>query len=231
MAKNEAVAYLRTSSATNVDGDSSDRQRDAIARWAKRTKVKVVEEFCDEAVSGKLGLAERPGLSALLERILANGVRIVVIETASRLARDLVEGELILRELRRHDIQVIEAEGGNDLTAGDGGDPTTKLIRQVLGAVAEFERDVLVAKLRVARDRKRKAEGRCEGDKPFGEQAGEAESLEQLKKLARKRGGKRPSTADIATAANEAGLRTRRGGPWSKQSVHKILTRAGLSWS
>jgi hypothetical protein len=47
--------------------------------------------------------------------------------------------------------------------------PTAKLIRQVLGAVADFEKSSLVAKLRGARDRKRAKFGKCEGRKSYSE--------------------------------------------------------------
>jgi DNA invertase Pin-like site-specific DNA recombinase len=46
------------------------------------------------------------------------------------------------------------------------------LIRQVLGAVAQFEKAVIVSKLKAARMRKKRAEGRCEGRKPFGAKPG-----------------------------------------------------------
>jgi hypothetical protein len=46
--------------------------------------------------------------------------------------------------------------------------PTAKLVRQVLGAIAEFKA-MTVAKLRGARDRKRKATGKCEGRKSLAE--------------------------------------------------------------
>jgi len=52
--KVEAVAYLRTSSATNVgaDKDSEKRQRAAIQTFAKREGFEIVAEFYDAAVSG-----------------------------------------------------------------------------------------------------------------------------------------------------------------------------------
>jgi DNA invertase Pin-like site-specific DNA recombinase len=50
----EAVAYLRTSSATNVgaDKDSDKRQRDAIRAYAQRAGYELVGEYYDAAVSG-----------------------------------------------------------------------------------------------------------------------------------------------------------------------------------
>lgn len=43
--------------------------------------------------------------------------------------------------------------------------PTAVLVRQVLGAIAQFDKASTVAKLKAARERKRLASGKCEGRK------------------------------------------------------------------
>jgi len=95
----------------------------------------------------------------LLASLAANGVRTVVVERADRFARDLVASELLLREFSRLGVKVIEAEGGNDLSAGDESNPTAKLVRQILGAVAEFDKTSIVLKLKAARTRVRREKG------------------------------------------------------------------------
>src|SRR6266404_1838086 len=143
MATSKAVSYLRVSGRSQVERDGFPRQRDAIARYAKSQGIEVVNEYRDEGVSGTRELDNREGLRDLLTRIRANGVRLVLVENATRLARDLMVSEVILRELRDAGVSVIAADSGTDLTVDDD-DPTRKLIRQVLGAVAEFEKCVLV---------------------------------------------------------------------------------------
>jgi hypothetical protein len=61
--KTEAVAYLRTSSASNVgaDKDSEHRQLEAIERFAKHAGFKIIETFRDPAVSGADPIEGRPG--------------------------------------------------------------------------------------------------------------------------------------------------------------------------
>ena len=227
MAK-KALAYLRVSGLGQVKGDGFPRQAAAIAKHAKRHKLIVTETFRDKGVSGTLEMADRAGLAQLLDRIESNGVKTVLVERADRLARDLLVSEVILGQFRDLGVTVIEAEGGTDLTVADG-DPTRKLIRQVLGAVSEFDKSVTVLKLRAARDRIRRRAGRCEGRKPFGERPGEAETLDQIRLLRRKpRGGDRRSFAEIAAALNTAGLRSRLGRPWNRGSVYAICRR--LSW-
>jgi DNA invertase Pin-like site-specific DNA recombinase len=224
--KTKAVAYLRVSGRGQIEGDGFPRQREAIHRFARASGYEIVAEYRDEGVSGTRELDDREGLSDLLARIRSNGVRVVLVERADRLARDLIVGELILGQLRDLGAQVFTADGGTELTAGDG-DPTRVLIRQVLGAVAQFEKSVIVSKLRAARVRKRRATGRCEGRKPFGDRPGEAKTVELIRRLRRKpRGGERLSYAAIAKRLNAAdGVATRTGRPWAPETVRGIATR------
>jgi DNA invertase Pin-like site-specific DNA recombinase len=94
--RERVVAYMRTSSATNVgtDKDSKTRQRVAIEAFAKRFGPAIADWFYDPAVSGADPIEARPGFSALLDPLESNGVRTVVVEDASRFARDLVAQEL-----------------------------------------------------------------------------------------------------------------------------------------
>src|SRR5450759_1925822 len=189
----KALSYLRVSGKGQIDGDGLPRQRAAIARYAKVNGVEVVDEFTDAGVSGTKELEHRDGLSDLMASIRSNGTRLVLVERADRLARDLMVSEVLLGEFRKLGVQVIAADSGTDLTVGDD-DPTRVLIRQVLGAVAQFEKAALVAKLRAARIRRRRTAGRCEGPKPYGTKPDEAEVLATIRKLHRKpRGGERLS--------------------------------------
>jgi len=221
-----AVSYLRVSGKSQIDGDGFPRQRDRIAKWAKSNRHKIVGEFLDEGISGTSELSDRPGLAALLDRIESNGVRIVLVENATRWARDLMVQEVILEQFRKQGVQVIEVEGGNDLTVDSATDPTAKLIRQILGAVSEFDKNVIVLKLRAARERKRRNGGRCEGRKPFGWTPAEKSTLNYMQQVARKpRGGQKLSFAQIADTLNQAGHSTRSGKPWKRGTVHAILSR------
>jgi len=222
----KALAYLRVSGRGQIEGDGYERQRTAIRRYCKRHGIELVGEYRDDGVSGTTELTDRKGLAELLDRIESNGISVVLIERADRLARDLLVSEIILGEFRKAGVKVIEADGGTELTVGDN-DPTRNLIRQVLGAVSEFDKSVLVLKLRAARERTRRTHGRCEGRKPFGTHPGEDKTLERIFSLRRKRGGRRLSIAKIADTLNKEGYPTRSGGEWKPGSVHAILKRHG----
>lgn len=107
----QAVGYVRTSSAANVghDKDSEPRQRRAIERFAK-----------SPAVSGADPIESRPGFAALLNRIDGNGVRIVLVEDATRSARDLMAQELGTRATLRITAAYSNANIRTPLPCGDG---------------------------------------------------------------------------------------------------------------
>ena len=69
----QAVAYLRTSSATNVgaDKDSDKRQRAAIEAFAKQAAFTIMGEYYDAAVSGADPVDQRPGFAEMLQRLAA----------------------------------------------------------------------------------------------------------------------------------------------------------------
>ena len=224
MAAKQALAYLRVSGLGQVEGDGFVRQLQAVTAYAKHAGLTIVETYRDEGVSGKKDLANRPGLAALLDRVQANGVRIVLVERADRIARDLIISETILGQLRTRGVKCFDAEG-IELTAADG-DSTRKLIRQVLGAVAEFDRDVTVQKLMAARERVRARDGRCEGRKPYGSTPAEKVVLERVRSLRRYGSpirGRRLSYAKIADVLNAEGVPTRTGSTWQPSTVYGIL--------
>src|SRR5580704_11876477 len=84
-------------------------QRLAIERYAKSAGFDVVAWFNDPAVSGADPIETRPGFAALLDRVEGNGVRTVIVEDASRFARDLVAQELGIIALIRRGVRVLTA--------------------------------------------------------------------------------------------------------------------------
>ena len=228
MSTKQCLSYIRVSGKGQAQGDGPERQRRAIARFAKSVRYQIAQEYTDLGVSGTKDLADRPGLAALLDHLESNGVGIVLVERADRLARDLMVQEVILGQFTKIGVHLLTADGV-DLTSGDD-DPTRRLIRQVLRAVAEFEKRVLVLKLRAARERVRKRTGRCEGRKPYGEHSGERAVIARMQQLRRKPAkGRRQSFASVAASLNGEGHRNRAGRIWSAQMVYHVLSSAKSS--
>jgi DNA invertase Pin-like site-specific DNA recombinase len=216
----EAVAYIRTSSAANVgaDKDSDKRQRAAIESFAKRSGFALVAEYNDAAVSGADPIESRRGFAELLDRIEGNGVRTVIVEDASRFARELMTQELGILALIQRGVRVLTANG-DDLT--DSSDPSRKMMRQIAGAFHEYEKARLVAKLRAARERKRADAGKCEGRKSWAEI--NPELVLEAKRL-RRRSLKRHqrSLRDVAAELAKRGFVNQRGSEFSASSVHAM---------
>jgi DNA invertase Pin-like site-specific DNA recombinase len=221
--KTKAVSYLRVSGKGQVDGDGFPRQRAAIEKFGKAAKYDLVEEFSDAGVSGTKDLDSRPGLAALLDRIESNGVKVVIVERADRLARDLMVSEVILAQLAQAGAKVITADGADLSSAAD--DPTRTLIRQVLSAVAQFDKSVTVLKLRAARERLRRKGQRVEGRKPYGFRPDEHAIVEHMRALRAKPRAERLSYEGIATQLNAEGHTTRYGRPWTRAAVFQVLSR------
>jgi DNA invertase Pin-like site-specific DNA recombinase len=111
-----------------AEKDSEKRRCSAIEAFVRHHGMEVVAWFCDPAASGADPIEVRPGFSALLDRIEGNGARIVLVEDASRFARDLVTQELGLLLLIKRGVRVLTANG-DDLT--DTADPSRAMIRQI----------------------------------------------------------------------------------------------------
>jgi len=137
-----------------------------------------------------------------------------------------VPQEVILGQFAKIGACIVTADGV-DLSSSD--DPTRRLIRQVLGAVAEFEKNVLVLKLRAARERKRARGERVEGVKPYGHLPAEKAVIDRMRQLRRKPAkSRRLSMAAIAGQLNAAGHRNRAGREWSAQLVHHVMSSAAV---
>lgn len=216
--------YVRVSGLGQKSGDGPERQREAITSFCAAHKLALDPAIYEEVMTGVSAVAERPQFSRMLARIeeirdAGGEVDGIVLERADRLARDLIEGELIFRECRKRNIKVFATDRGLIDLAFDDGDATLKLIRQVIGAVAEFEKSALVKKLRIARDRIRKEKGRCEGRKPWGSRPGESYCLQAMKTLWEQN----MSASNIAHELNVVGFRTRKGGLWYRQTIEHII--------
>jgi DNA invertase Pin-like site-specific DNA recombinase len=213
----KAFAYLRVSGKGQVEGDGFPRQKAAIKAYADAHGIRIKTWFQEEGVSGTKDLENRPALQELMIALHSNGVRTVLIEKLDRLARDLMVQESIIADFQRNGFQLISVREP-DLCSDE---PTRVLLRQMMGAFAQYERSMIVLKLRAARQRARIRDGRCEGRKPFGEREGEQEIIGRIQKLA----DRGMNYTQIADKLNGEGLPTRANGQWFPATVSRILAR------
>ena len=171
MCKN-IVGYMRTSSQVNVKGDSRTRQSLSVKKYSKSKGWNVKGEFYD-VISGTTNIMERPEFVKMLSFCEENSIDTILFEGSDRLSRDLIVNETSYEYLTKLGYTLISVK--NDKTFLDTS-PTGILVRQILSTISSFEKNNLVEKLRVSRDRKSKknkelgiisrtGKGRCGGKK------------------------------------------------------------------
>jgi DNA invertase Pin-like site-specific DNA recombinase len=155
----------------------------------------------------------------MLNHIAGNGVRTIIVETASRFARDLIVQETGWRMLRDAGITLIAADSP-DAFLDDT--PTAVMIRQILGSVSQFEKAMLVAKLKGARDRKKAATGKCGGRRSYVER--DPAMVVAAKKLARYPvNGRKRSLREIAAELEAQGYVAVSGKQFAATAVARMI--------
>ena len=160
-----AVAYYQATRTADAgdDEDSKRSQREAVRAYAKAAHLEMVNEFCDFGARGELPIGQRSGFVALLDFCLERHIRIVLVESASRITEGLV-GQLAGWEwLQAGGIELVPV---NDPTYLADMDLVDKAMNRILVAATQCQKASLVAKLRHTRDEIRETTGRCEGRKP-----------------------------------------------------------------
>lgn len=214
----KAFVYLRVSGKGQVDGDGFERQLLACQGYASSNDIEIAEVFREEGVSGTKELDDRPALSELLAALEENGIKTILIEKMDRLARDLMVQETIVSDMQKSGytlLSVVEP----DLCSQD---PSRILVRQIFGAIAQYDKSMTVLKLRGARQRMKARTGKCEGRCAFGTKPGEALALDEMQ-MARRHGMTYDAIADMLNAS--PATPTRYGKPWNGSTVGKIITR------
>jgi putative DNA-invertase from lambdoid prophage Rac len=113
----------------------------------------------EESISGSVAAKERPGFNKLIERMEAGDV--LVVTKLDRLGRNAMDVRATVEHLSDAGVRVhCLALGGVDLTSSAG-----KMTMQVIAAVAEFERDLLIERTQAGISRA-KAAGKQFGRPP-----------------------------------------------------------------
>lgn len=212
-----AIGYVRVSTGGQVeDGVSLDAQREKIQAWAKLHDEDELVIYEDAGISGS-SMEQRPGLQqALREVCRRKGV--LVVYALSRLARSTKDTLAISDTLEKSKAELVSLSERIDTTSASG-----KMVFRMLAVLAEFERDQVSERTRVAMGHLRASGRRYSRFAPFGWDLDE--------------GGEvlRPNPAEQAAIARmvelrEEGLSYREVA--DRLSADGVVTKAGLaSWS
>lgn len=145
--KVRCATYARVSTEEQSTNYSLSAQRREVASYAEKQGFDIIEQCCDDGYSG--GDLERPGLARIRELVAHRLVDVVLVYDPDRLSRTLVHQLLLTEEIEQSGVQL------RFTTVPSVADDTGKLMLQIRGAVAEFEK----AKIRdrTMRGRKEKA--------------------------------------------------------------------------
>lgn len=225
-------AYLRVSTDRQAEkGLGLDVQESAIRRWAKKHSHRVTRTFADEGQSGSNGIEHRLGLAEALLAIRRGEVEGLVVFRLDRLARSLILQEQLLSEIWGGGGQVFSAsESESSNLSDDPDDPSRTLIRQVLGAVSQYERSMIALRLRMGRLRKSENGGFAFGSPPYGYRSENGALVVDPKEakvaqLIRKLRSKGQSLPQICKELETQGIPSKRGSTWYPATVARVLAR------
>lgn len=221
------VAYVRVSTDRQAErGLGLEVQRRAIRDYARAGEHKIVSWHEDAGISGSNGLSDRPGLAAAFSELAAGHGDALVVYRLDRLARKLALQLTWTEELERAGRSVIS------VTEPDiGEDEMRVLVRQIMGAIAEYERATIKRRMQSGRAEKASRGGYAGyGSPAYGSrsEAGqlvtdelEAAGLARIREL----GEAGLSVRQIVATLAAEGIPAKRGGQWHPETVRRVLAR------
>ena len=136
MSKKVAI-YARVS----TDRQTTDSQLHELREFVRRAKWKVYREYIDNGYSGKN--TQRPAYTEMLNDARRRQFDLLIVWKLDRLSRSLKDLITTLDELGHLGIDFISYDNQLDTSS-----PSGKLVFNIIGAVAEFERDIIRERVR-----------------------------------------------------------------------------------
>jgi len=219
-------AYLRVSTDQQVDSRAGlNSQEDLCRRWASKHDRPLEAVYVEEGVSGATGLDKRP---ALLQAIAVLGKGdIILVSQRDRIGRDPILVAMIEAAVERKRAKIISVAGEGTESSG----PTDILMRRMVDAFAEFERNIIRQRTRGAMAAKKMRKERV-GHVPFGYRVGDGKSIvtdeDEQQLLAEIRGMVKGgmSGRKIADELNRRDMRNRNGNRWNHCSIYNAMRNA-----
>lgn len=136
--KLRAALYIRVSTREQaLEGYSLDAQERTLTDFCKLKKLDIVGVYRDEGISAK-DIKHRPGMLQLLEDAKNNIFDIIVIWKLTRFSRNMADLMTACEDLDKRGISLVSYSEAFDSTT-----PAGRMVRSMLGTVAQFEREVI----------------------------------------------------------------------------------------
>jgi len=134
-----AALYVRVS----TDRQTVENQLRELRQIAERRGWEVVKEFDDAGISGSKGRNDRPGLDEMLKDAQRRRFDVVMAWAIDRLGRSLIDLLGTIQQLETCGVDLYLDQQAIDTTT-----PTGRLMFQITGAFAEFERSMIRQRIR-----------------------------------------------------------------------------------
>ena len=218
----KVVGYIRVSTEKQVnEGISLDAQESKIRAWAALNDSEIVDICRDEGISG--AKENREGLKKALELATEHKAALVVY-SLSRLSRSTRLTCEIGDKLDKAGADLVSISEKIDTTTAAG-----KMVFRVLAAMAEFERDQVSERTKLALSHKKANGEKTGGDVPFGWDADESGKLiendteQHIISLIFEAWGRGNSLGSIAKELNNEDYKTKRGSKFYAQTIKNII--------
>ena len=128
------VIYARVS----TDSQTTDNQINELNRVAELKGYKIVHTFKDEGISGAKGRDERKGFDELIKGAVKKDFDMILCWSVDRLGRSLQDLVSFLNEIHSVNCDLYIHQSGIDTST-----PSGKMMFQMCGVFAEFERGMI----------------------------------------------------------------------------------------
>lgn len=221
------AAYIRVSTDEQADhGNSLSEQEERLKAYCVAMGWEQPKLFIDDGYSAKN--LKRPAIQKLIENVEKNKFDVVITAKLDRLCRNLLELLQFVKLLEDHDCNYVSSSEGFDTTTAAG-----KMVLQILGAFAEFERERISERVKdnmlsLAKNTDRAITQACYGydilDGKYTINEEEAQNIKYMFDLAEEGHGHRM----IAKHLNDRGVTTKRGKMWDQVNVKRLMNTETL---
>ncbi|KZE11377.1 MULTISPECIES: recombinase family protein [Sphingomonas] len=150
------------------DSQTTENQRRELMAVAERLGWEVVAEFCDHGISGSKGRDKRPGYDALMKAVARREIDMVASWAVDRLGRSLQNLVTFLTEINAKGVDLYLHQQALDTST-----PSGRAMFGMLSVFADFEREMIISRIKAGLARSTKRSGRPPLD---------AEKVERIKR-------------------------------------------------
>lgn len=201
--------------------EAQDTKLDAYV--ASQPGWHITERFTDNASGAS---TDRPGLKKALAAAKAGRYDMLLVYRLDRFTRRIRDLAVLMEELETAEVHFRSATEPFDTST-----PAGRMLVQMLGVFAEFEREIIIDRVRNGMERKAARGKWTGGPVPYGYQLDRALDLPVpdeaeatvVRQIFTAYAETRAGTRAIATALNQRGIRTKTGKPWSGYTIARVL--------